>query len=458
MAVPALTIDEQGEATTLLTDLLRCDTSNPPGNEGPAAEIVANHLRGLELEPLTVGPSPLRPNIVARWSAESHHRRAQPLILSCHLDVVPADPAQWTHPPFSGHHDGTYLWGRGAIDMKGFAAMGLMALSRLRREGLVLTRDVIFAAVADEESGTRLGSRWLVDHRPDLLGEEPEYVLNEVGGFTVHRSGRRFYPVQVAEKGVAWLRLSIDGMGGHSSLPLKNNTVSDLAEAVAAISRKRLPWHPSPEARAFLDGMARPLGSVARQVAGLLSHPLLGPMLLPVLIAESGRRASVEAILRNTATPTGLHGSASINSRAATASVDVDGRLAPGQRASDLIAELRAVLPSALRERVRFDILHEAPSVSFSTDTPLYQEIEHSIALADPEGIVVPSIIPGFTDSQNYACLGAQCYGFYPLQLPPDLDFAALFHGVDERIPVAGYFWGIEVLTDLLRRFLSSAE
>jgi len=136
----------------------------------------------------------------------------------------------------------------------------------------------------------------------------------------------------------------------------------------------------------------------------------------------------------------------------------VDGRLAPGQRASDLIAELRGVLPPVLRERIRFDILHEAPSVSFSTDTPLYRAIGQSIARADPEGIVVPSIIPGFTDSQNYACLGAQCYGFYPLQLPPDLDFAALFHGVGERIPVAGYFWGIEVLTDLLRRFLTSSE
>jgi acetylornithine deacetylase/succinyl-diaminopimelate desuccinylase-like protein len=458
MAVPALTIEEQGEAVGLLTELLRCDTSNPPGNEGPAAEIVLRHLRGLELDPQTVGHSPLRPNVVARWSADARHRSALPLILSCHLDVVPADPTEWTHPPFSGHHDGTYLWGRGAIDMKGFAAMGLMALARLRREGIQLRRDVIFAAVADEESGTRLGSRWLVDHRPDLLGDEPEYVLNEVGGFTVYRSGRRFYPVQVAEKGVSWLRLSIDGQGGHSSLPLKNNAVAHLAEAVAAISRARLPWHPSPETSAFLDGMARPLGGVARKVAGLLSHPVLGPLLLPVLVPEPGRRASVEAILRNTATPTGLQGSASINSRAATASVDVDGRLAPGQRASDLIGELRKILPASLRERIRFDILHEAPSVSFSTDTPLYQEIEQSIARADPEGIVVPSIIPGFTDSQNYACLGAQCYGFYPLQLSPELDFAALFHGVDERIPVAGYFWGIEVLTDLLRRFLTKAE
>lgn len=441
-------------ANTLLQDLLRIDTSNPPGGEKEATDLVAKHCRSLGLSPEICGSATERPNLVARWNADPASRKHCPLVLSCHLDVVPAVANRWSHDPFSGHNDGESIWGRGAIDMKGFAVMALAALARLREEKTALTRDVIFVAVCDEEAGTHLGSRWLVENRPDLLGDKPEYVINEVGGFTVHLKGRRFYPIQVAEKGVAWLRLTVAGNPGHSSLPARDSSVERLARAVAAISRARLPWHPSKEAMKFIEGFAAPEPWISRKVAPLLAHPSIGPHLLPRVVPPGSRRVSLEAILRNTANPTCLESDRAVNVMPEAVSVDIDGRLAIGQTASQLIKELENVIPRDLLPHVEWKILHESPATSFSTDTELYREMEEAIARADPGSYVVPSIIPGFTDSQNYATLGAQCYGFYPLQLPDDLDFAALFHGIDERIPIKGFHWGIETLTETLRRFL----
>jgi len=458
MAASRFSAAELDEATALLQSLIRIDTSNPPGREAEAVAVLADRIRRLGLEPVLAGEHPERLNLVARFPADPALREGRPLVLSCHLDCVPADPARWSRDPWSGENDGTCVWGRGAIDMKGFAAMAFAVFARLARERFPVRRDVIFAAVADEEAGTRLGSRWLVDERPDLLGGDPEYVLNEVGGFTVHRKGRRFYPVQVAEKGVAWLRLTVRGKPGHSSLPSRDPAVGRLARAVDAISRAKLPWHPSPEARAFVGGFAEPQGPVARTFASWLCHPLVGPVLLPLAERDPSRRVSLEAILRNTANATCLVGSPSINTLPGSASVDIDGRLAPGQSAEDLIRELEGVLSPFLRPDDRLEVLQGSPSVSFPTGTPLYRAIEQGLATADPGCHVVPSLVPGFTDSRNYARLGATCYGFYPLRLPVDLDFAALFHGDDERIPVAGFHWGIEVLHGVLARFLADGE
>lgn len=446
---------ELESATSLLQELIRLDTSNPPGNEAAAIALLERRCREVGLETVVAGAHELRPNLVAKLAADPAKRTGRPLVLSGHVDCVPADASRWTHDPWSGHHDGSQVWGRGAIDMKGFVAMAFAVIAKLKRENTPLTRDLLFVAVSDEEAGTRLGSKWLVEERPDLLGA-PEYVINEVGGFTVHREGRRFYPVQVAEKGVAWLRLSVSGRPGHSSLPSRDNAVSMLARGIDAISRARLPWHPSAEARRFLAGFAKPRGRLAGCIAGLLAEPVFGPCLLPLLVREPSRRASIEAVLRNTATPTSLGSGGNVNVLPGAASVDIDGRLAPGQTTADLIAELNHILRPVLGSGYELSVLQESPPVSFDEDTPLFRAIEAALREADPEGHVVPAIIPGFTDSRNWARLGAQCYGFYPLQLPPDLDFASLFHGDDERIPVAGFHWGIGVLGRLLARFLTA--
>ncbi len=449
---------ELRSASDLLKSLIRIDTSNPPGNELEAVDLLAWHCSSEGFTPEIVGPDPNRPNLIAKLDAEDRNRSQRPLVLSCHLDTVPANPEHWTHPPFSAHEEDGYIWGRGTIDMKGFAAMAFTAINLLKRSHLKLNRDVIFAAVSDEEAGTDLGSKWLVRERPDLLGTDPEYVINEVGGFTVYQRGRRYYPVQVAEKGIAWLRLTATGTPGHSSLPASDSAVATLADAVTSIARARLPWHPGQESRAFLEGMAAPQGAIAQKAAHLLSHPFLGPRLLPLAIPDSGHRAAIEAILRNTANPTRFASAQSINVLPGKISVDIDGRLAPGQTAQDLVRELKNTLNRSTREKVEFEIVRESTATSFPTDTPLYRAIEDVIAHRDAEGIVVPGMISGFTDSHNYAKLGATCYGFYPLQLPEGLEFAKLFHGNDERIPVKGFHWGIITLMQLLSRFLTSDE
>ena len=458
MAAPDFPAEELEAATQLLQDLLRVDTTNPPGNEREATDLVARHCLSLGLHPEVVGPHSERPNLVAKWSADPAKRTERPLILSCHLDVVPADPARWTHPPFSGHHDGEYIWGRGAIDMKGFAVMGLAALTRLVREELPINRDVIFVAVCDEEAGTRNGSEWLVDKRPDLLGGNPEYVINEVGGFTIYQHGQRFYSIQIAEKGVAWLRLTVEGQPGHSSLPLEDNAIVSLAKAIEAIGSTKLPWHPSPEADRYVRGFTKPEGGIAHKLSPLLLHPFWGPRLLPYAVVSPNKRATVEGVLRNTANPTCLAGSPVINTIPGSASVDIDGRLAPGQTAESLIKELTAIIRPVLGDNYKFTVLQESPPVTSTSETPLYREIVETLKQADPGSHVMPSIIPGFTDSRNYAKLGAHCYGFYPLRLPEEIDFATLFHGDDERIPEAGFHWGITTLTGMLRKFLTKDQ
>jgi len=447
--------DDLQTATDLLKSLIQVDTSNPPGNVRELIDLLTWQCTREGLTPTVVGPDQDHPNLVTRLAANPSYRKARPLILSCHLDTVPADPERWTHPPFSAHEENGYIWGRGAIDMKGFAAMAFTVLRLIKRSRIPINRDIIFAAVSDEETGTDHGSDWLVNERPDLLGTDPEYVINEVGGFTVHQNGERFYPVQVAEKGICWMKLTIKGKSGHSSLPGGENSVALLAEAITKISKARLPWHPNKPARRFLDGFAEPSGSFAKRVVPLLLNRIIGPALLPLAIRDKSRRASVEALLRNTATPTKLSSGPSINVLPGEASVMIDGRLTPGQKAKYLVAEVRRALGDPDRTKYQIEIVKESPAVEFTTDTTLYEHIKDVMKVRDPGCHLVPSIIPGFTDSKNYARLGATCYGFYPLKLSEEVDFASLFHGDDERIPVDGYHWGIETLLHLLSRFLT---
>lgn len=443
------TPSDLSKANELLKALIRIDTSNPPGNEVAAFDLLQKDLEAHGLKPEIAGSCSERPNLVACLEAKPENRTAPPLVMSCHLDVVQApNPDEWEHPPFSGAEADGCIWGRGAIDMKGFAVMAITAMKLLKQSKLPLNRDVILTAVCDEEAGAELGSQWLVENRPDLL-REPEYVLNEVGGFTVHRKGRRFYPVQVAEKGVAWLRMTATSPPGHSSMPAPDNCLSILGNAVHKISRTTLPWHVTPAAKTFLQGFSQFEPAPAKAISNLLFNSVAGKTIVG-LIPNPRQRASVEAILRNTATPTRIKAGSSINSLPHRASVDLDGRLIPGQTADQLIQELQKIVG----DQLTFEVIRESQGVVFPTDTPLYSAIEETLGEMDSEGVVIPSMIPGFTDSHNYAKLGATCYGFYPLKLEEDLDFAAMFHGDNERIPIEGFHWGIETLMKLLTRFL----
>lgn len=433
------------EALELFRALLRIDTTNPPGNERPAAELLAQGFREDGIEPVIVESAPGRASVVARLKGTG---AKPPLLLSAHLDVVTADPAEWEHPPFAGEiHDG-YVWGRGAVDMKHMAAMGAMVLRLLKREGVRLERDVIFAGVADEEAGSHLGAGYLVRELPELV--RAEYALGEIGGFSLRLGRVTYYPIQIAEKGTVWGRLRARGESGHGSIPRPDNAVVQLARAVSRLGSTRLPQHTSEPVRAMVEALASaqrfPLSVVLR---GLL-NPQLSSTLLRAFPKPSVARAFA-ALLSNTASPTVLRAGTKTNVIPSEAVCEFDGRTVPGQGEEDLLRELRAVVGP----EVEIEVFDTTPPVVMPQDTELYASLAQSVRDFDPEGVPVPYVIPGFTDARAYAALGTKYYGFAPLRFDPahDVAFADLYHGKNERAPVDGFKWGLRLLHHAVRRF-----
>lgn len=439
----ALSEAEFQEAKSLLQALLRIDTSNPPGHERPAAELLQAALRQDDIPVTWLEPAPGRVNLIGRLQGDGS---AAPLLLSCHMDTVPADPSRWTHPPFSGVDQDGFIWGRGAIDMKGFAIMALTVFRRLRRKGVRLRRDVIFAAVADEERECEFGSAFLVREHPDLL--RAEYCINEVGGFSFDLHGTRCYLIQVAERGLARLRIRVPGPPGHGAKPCPDGSVARAARVLARLTEARLPHHWNEPAAHFLEGMIRLSNPIQRAVLSGLRHPLLGRFLLHHLVPPGEKRFALQAILSNTVNPTVIRAGDAINVVPCEVVIDVDGRIVPGSSAAELVAETREIIgPEPVIE-----LLHEEAPTAFSPDTPVFAEMKRVLQQMDPGTEVLPYPVFGATDSRNYAKLGTICYGFYPLPLPPSLPFSTLFHGDNERIPVEGFRFGIDALEELVLR------
>jgi acetylornithine deacetylase/succinyl-diaminopimelate desuccinylase-like protein len=371
-----------------------------------------------------------------------------PLLLSGHLDVVPAEAGRWQHPPFAAVEADGYLWGRGAIDMKNMVAMSLMTLVLLKRQGAALDRDVIFAAVADEEAGCRHGSLFLVEKHPELV--KSEYVLSEVGGHTMHLGTARLYPVQVSEKGLCWFELQAEGPPGHGSMPHPHNAVARLARAIVALSQARLPQHNTEVVSRFVRTMAAKAPFPQNRLLPLLLNRAFSGALTRRLETRNLEQAlGLNAMLRNTASPTMLDAGKKINVIPSAAAVRVDGRLIPGQTLDAFLAEVRAVVG----DDVRLTVLEDHPGLTFDSKTALFTAIAQVIERHDPGAIPVPYMIPGFTDAFAYQRLGAVCYGFSPVRLDPDVSFSRMYHGHDERVPVAGFGWGLRVLYELVRDF-----
>jgi acetylornithine deacetylase/succinyl-diaminopimelate desuccinylase-like protein len=433
------------EATDLFKQLLRVDTSNPPGNERPAAEILTRLFQAEGLEHTLLESQPGRASVVARLRGSG---RRGPLLLNGHLDVVPAEAEHWSHPPFAAEEADGCIWGRGAIDMKNMVAMSAMTLVLLKRAGTPLDRDLIFAGVADEEAGSRHGAVFLVERHPELV--RSEYVLNEVGGHTLHMGSTRFYPVQVSEKGICWLELVARGEPGHGSMPHPHNAVVELARAVQALGSTRLPHHVTPAVADFLRALGKRAPFPRNKLLPLLLEPRLSGVLLDALAKRNPDQArGIDAMLHNTVSPTMLSAGQKVNVIPSEARAQLDGRVLPGQSQRAFLSELRSVIG----DKLEVEVLEQHDGLVFDGRTPLFDAIVRAVSEHDPEGVVVPYMIPGFTDAFAYARLGAICYGFAPVQLSAELSFTRMFHGHDERIPVAGFEWGFRVLSGLVRDF-----
>jgi acetylornithine deacetylase/succinyl-diaminopimelate desuccinylase-like protein len=432
------------DAKRLCQQLLRIDTTNPPGNERPAAELVAAALAEVGLEPELLEAKPSRTNVVVRHRGTG---KLPPLLLTAHLDVVEADPSKWQRPPFSGdEHDGC-LWGRGAIDMKNMAAMCTAIVRRLAATRTRLGRDIIFAAVADEEAGCDLGSRFLVEHHRSKV--EAEYAIGESGGFSLHLGNSTFYPVQVAEKGFCWIRARITGEAGHGSMPRHDSTVTRLGEALVALGEAHLPIHPTRYVSEFLDAIRARQPAFVQPLVKLVARPHLLARVARLVPGASVAR-SFSALLGNTAAATVVRAGNKTNVIPGVAEFEIDGRTLPGQTDADLLAELRAVLGPD----VELEIIKSAPpTVTEPIASPVFDVIKRQVEARERDATVVPYMIPGFTDAKYFSQMGARWYGFSPVKLEKGsgIRFADMFHGHNERIPVAGLAWGTELLDAVIR-------
>jgi acetylornithine deacetylase/succinyl-diaminopimelate desuccinylase-like protein len=438
------------EAVGYFKDLLRFETVNPPGNERPAAEYLAWILAQEGIEAQLIEREPGRTNLVARLKGSGARG---PLLLNGHLDVVPVEREQWLYDPFGAEEAEGCIWGRGAIDMKNMVTMSLMAMLLLKRSGARLERDLIFAAVADEEAGSTQGALHLVEQHPELV--RSEYVLNEVGGYTLHTGAARVYPVQVSEKGICWFELVAEGEPGHGSMPHPNNAVVKLARALSTLGQKRLPLHVTPVVEQFLRALASRSPSPQRQAMPLLLQPRFADHLLRVIERQDPARATgLNAMLRNTVSPTVVAAGRKVNVIPSQARAQVDGRVIPGQSVEDFLREVQRLIGNELK----INVLTQHDGTVFPSTTPLYEAICRSVERHDPGSVAVPYMIPGFTDSFAYGKLGAVCYGFSPTRLGPDLNFARMYHGHNERIPVDGFRWGLRVLFEVVRDFVTGAS
>jgi acetylornithine deacetylase/succinyl-diaminopimelate desuccinylase-like protein len=429
----------EDEVVGLVSDLIRIDTTNTGDpdtlvGERAAAEYVAAKLDEVGYETTYVeSGAPGRGNVIARLPGADPSRGA--LLIHGHLDVVPADPSEWSVHPFSGAVQDGYVWGRGAVDMKDMVAMTIAVARRFRRDGVTPPRDLVFAFLADEEAGGLVGSHWLVDNRPDLF-EGCTEAVGEVGGFSLTvKEGRRLYLVETAEKGIAWMKLRAKARAGHGSMVHEDNAVTALCEAVARLGRHRFPLVMTDSVQEFLDAVGEETGL-----------DFSGDDLEGAVAKLGGLARIVGATLRDTANPTMLDAGYKANVIPSTAEAVVDCRVLPGRQAA-FEREVDELLgPDVTREWVV-----NLPPVETTFDGDLVGAMEAAILQEDPAARTIPYMLSGGTDAKAFSRLGMRCFGFSPLRLPPDLDFAALFHGVDERVPVDGITFGTRVLDQFLR-------
>lgn len=427
------------EVVQLLQALIRCDTSNPPGNERAAAELIAAQLEteGIPFE--LIEPAPDRTNVVARLKGDGS---ARPLLLSAHLDVVPAVDPGWLHPPFGGElHDG-YVWGRGAVDMKHMAAMSLVVLCELKRNDVKLKRDVIFAGVADEEAGGRHGAGYLVDHRRDLI--DAEFCLTELGGMAVPMNGRWLVPVQTAQKGYVWFTLRAKGQAGHGSRPKPDSAVEKLTAAVQRLSREPLSYKLTRTAGEFLRAVEAVQPPLRSAVVKLLRSELTVEAGLSLIPGE--RSAVFRAMLHNTAAVTGLQAGAKVNVIPGEACAHVDGRYLPGVTQEEFLAEVQELVGPG----VELEVFDSAPPLELERESACWDAIERVMARHLPGVRVAPYLIPGMTDAKDYARAGIKTYGFAPVALKENEPFADLYHAPNERISAEGLEKGLEYLRDVV--------
>jgi acetylornithine deacetylase/succinyl-diaminopimelate desuccinylase-like protein len=441
------------EVTALLSDLIRINTTNPPGNETPAAKYLAETLEreGFECEVLESAPG--RGNLITRLKGTGEKPS---LLLLSHLDVVAANPKEWSVNPFSGLVKDGFVWGRGAMDMKSMTAMEVMVMKLLKRRGVKLKGDVILAATADEERGGEYGAGWLVKNYPEKV--RADYVINEGGGQAVPVDGKNVFTIQTAEKGILWFKVKAKGRPGHGSVPgAADNAILRMGRVVDRLGNHRAEVVLTPTVREFLEVMAREKREAGEALRLLLQNPAGADEVLDKLAQkDKGMAEELRAMLRMTITPTIIHGGVKENIIPSECEAVFDCRILPGQTPETALNYVKGLLDDIGLDKLDFEIIQANEPSESPTNTPLYKLMVETLKKFDPNCAVTPILLTGGTDSRFFRKMGAVCYGFQPaLSDLPYGEILKMVHGVDERISVRNLVFGTSVLYHVVEKFLT---
>jgi acetylornithine deacetylase/succinyl-diaminopimelate desuccinylase-like protein len=442
------------EVTRLLSDLIRIDTTNPPGNETKAAEFVAETLKSDGFDWVLRESAPGRGNIITRLRGMGGKPS---LLLLSHLDVVAANRAEWSVDPFGGIVKDGFVWGRGALDMKGMTAVELMTLKLLKREGVKLMGDVVLAATADEEKGGLAGAGWLVKNYPDEV--MADYVINEGGGLAVSAGQKNVYTVNTAEKGLLWLRVRAKGFPAHSSTPnLGDNAILLMNKVIERLNGFRAPVTLVPTVKQFLRNMADEDVTLRGPFSRILAKPKCADQVLDELMkTEKLLAEDLRPRIRMTIAPTMIRGGVKENIVPSECEAAFDCRVLPGQTVAEAMALIKGLAAEVGLEKLTFEVIHAAEASESPSETPLMDTITEVLHEFEPNSGVTPVLMTGGTDSRFFRAKGSVCYGFQPMR-PEKTDDGIVMkreHGVDERISVENLVFGTSVLYETMIRFLT---
>ncbi len=429
----------------MLQTLVRMDTTNPPGNEILCIQYLDSLLQEAGLTTTILAKDPNRPNLIARLPGTG---AAPGLVLQGHVDVVTTANQQWDRDPFGGEIVDGYLWGRGSLDMKGGVVMMTCAVLRALAEGKQPAGDIILTILADEEAGSDYGARFVTEEHPEQFAGAA-YAVGEGGGGAQYLGDKRFYPLMVAEKQVCWLRTRFTGPGGHGSTPLRDGAMAKLGAALTTLNSRRLPVHLTEAMEFMLDGLAGiATPELAAAVAGLRDPSTVDATLDSLYASGTPLARSLDALLHNTVNATVVNGGFKTNVIPSHIELELDGRVLPGFTADDFMAELHELLGDDLP----FEMIRHDPGTAV-VDMSLFPLLAGIVEEMDPEAVVIPSMVGGFTDGRMFTRLGIQNYGFLPVKIPKGVNLGATVHGANERVPVDGLEFGVRAISTLLERY-----
>lgn len=422
----------------LLQKLIQFDTTNPPGNERACIEYIKSILDEAEIENQLIGCDAERPNLYAKIIGEGTQ---PPLLLYGHVDVVPTKGQNWSVNPFDGIIKDDYVWGRGAIDMKGEIVMFIFVLLKVKYEKIKLPFDLILTIVSDEEGKGNYGAKYLIENKKELFAGV-KYALGEIGGFSLFMGGIKFYPIMVAEKQIAHIKTIARGNGGHASMSHHGTAMTKIGEAIVKLDKVPLPVRITPSVRKMIEGMAEGMGGVKGLVLKQVLNPVFTDKILK-LLGESG--GILAPLLHNNINVTMVKGGSAINVIPSIVEMEADLRLVPGCTIEDAIGDVRKVIGEGYEiEVVTYD------EGSCDLDMGLFEQLKETLIKMDAKAVPIPFVLSACTDGRFFSRIGIQTYGFTPMNLPRDYDFTSLAHSADERIPISALYFGIDTIMNFI--------